>query len=99
MSIFDKISQVADSQIAMSDKLNAIAAWLIKEYELQVNFCRIFGKRWSFISGDRNLKFAPLRRQLCPKYGLFYEQNDNLDDQTFEKILLALTRILTKIDN
>jgi len=99
MSISEKISQAADSWFEMPDKLNAIAALLENEYGLRVNFCRIFGKRWSFVAGDRQLEFAPIRKQLSPQYGIFYLQNIQLAEGDMQTILQALTQFLTEIDH
>jgi len=99
MSISEQILQAADSRLEMPDKLNAIAALLDHEYGLRVNFCRIFGKRWSFVAGDRQLEFAPIRRQLSPQYGIFYLQNSQLAEADLQAILEALTQFLTEIDH
>lgn len=83
----------------MPDKLNAIAALLENEYGLRVNFCRIFGKRWSYVAGDRQLEFAPIRRQLSPQYGIFYLQNSQLAEDDMQTILQAITQFMTELDH
>jgi hypothetical protein len=99
MSISEKIYQVADSYYTIPDKLNAIAELLENEYGLRVNFCRIFGKRWSYVAGDRQLEFAPVRKQLSPRYGIFYIQSIQLTDSELANILQALTHYFTEIDH
>ncbi|HRU46408.1 MAG TPA: hypothetical protein P5078_04395 [Candidatus Marinimicrobia bacterium] len=99
MSISKEILQSAASQTNLPDKLNAIARKLEEEYGLQVNFCKIYGKRWSYVAGDRNLEFAPQRRQLTSRYGIFYKQNDQINPDKMNEIFTALTQILTEIEN
>ncbi|HPC36542.1 MAG TPA: hypothetical protein P5268_04895 [Candidatus Marinimicrobia bacterium] len=99
MSISKEISQSAESQIKLPDKLNAVAAFLEKEYDFQVNFCKIYGKRWSYVAGNRDLEFAPQRRQLTPRFGIFYKQNDEINPDKMNEIFTALTQILTEIEN
>lgn len=99
MSISEKILRTADSKTELPDKLNAIAGLLQEECGMSINFCRIFGKRWSYVAGDRQLEFVSLRRQLNPEYGIFYAQNNQIDDKTMQEILDILNQILTEPSN
>ena len=94
MSISEKILQATESRTELPDKLDAVAALLEKEYDLHVNFCRIFGQRWSYVAGDRTLAFVPVSRQLSPQYGIFYGQNNYIDDKIMEEILHTIKQIL-----
>ena len=97
--ISDKISRIAAEQIEIPDKLNAVAALLENEYGLRVNFCRIFGKRWSYVAGDRQMEFALNRIRLNQQYGIIYVQNKRLSEDDLERILQALTQFLAKNSN
>jgi len=99
MSISEKISQAAGKYFEIPDKLNAVAALLENEYGLRINFCRIFGKRWSYVAGDRQLEYAPIRRQLSPQYGIFYLESSQLTEGDRQTVLHALTQLLTEIDH
>ena len=99
MSISDKILHATENTTDLPARLNAIFRLLQKEYGLRVNFCRIFGKRWSYVAGDRTLAFVPVSRQLSPQYGIFYEQNNNIDDRLMEEILQTIKHILMETEN
>ena len=99
MSISKEILQSAASQTNLPDKPNAPPGNPPPPYGLQVNFCKIYGKRWSYVAGDRNLEFAPQRRQLTSRYGIFYKQNDQINPDKMNEIFTALTQILTEIEN
>ncbi len=98
-SICDRLRQINTANEPLTQRLSAMLELLQRETGLRGYFCQIWGKRWSYVAGDITLAFAPVRRQLSPRYGIFYEQNSNIDDKLMEEILQTIKQILMETEN
>ncbi len=92
MSISKQLAAVIDPDWDLNQKLKKIAQWLDATHNIELYFCQILGKRWSFIAGRSDL-YAPQRKVcLTDQYGMVLE-----DKQLSEKQLEQLTKAVRRI--
>lgn len=88
----DFIRQLADSESNKSfvAKLNKITSELSSLFQMNVYFCEIKGKRWSFIAGSESAVLASNRFQLTDRWGIITDHIPVDDDKW--TLILGLIR-------
>ncbi len=79
-SISKQLEQLLQEGDNDSARLQLLNSWISKHYKLKNAFCKIYGNRWSHISGDTDLLYAEERIILSPVLGLLLQSQD--DDQS-----------------
>jgi len=80
----DFICQLANSESKKSfvAKLNEISSELSSLFQMNVYFCEIKGKRWSFIAGSEKAIYTSNRFQLTNRWGIITDNVSLNDDWT-----------------
>lgn len=71
--------------------LGEIATFLENEYGIKAYFCKIAGKRWAFLNGNKNVDIPRHRIRLDNDTGLIVESLENIDDEKWKIILNTVT--------
>lgn len=74
-------------------RLERIASWIFIEFQVNVYFCEIMGKRWSYLAGRNNIIDTGEKTPLTTNLGMIAEANDVRSD-TWEALRSALVRVL-----
>lgn len=77
----------------LKDKLNDTAEFLYRKYNVKINFCEVFGNRWSFYAGDNDLITIQKRIKITDKIGMIIGEN-NLDECIWDEIIVNIKRII-----
>jgi hypothetical protein len=95
ISISDRIRGILTSGGGLKEVLDDTWTLVEREYGIRVQFCRIFGKRWSYFSGpdDGDAVVASQRIELLPGWGIISDgQFDPRED--WEKFLKEVASCL-----
>jgi hypothetical protein len=88
-SISKQLGQLLQEGDSDSSRLQLLSSWISKHYKLKNAFCKIYGNRWSHISGDTDLLYAEKRIILSPVLGLLLQSQDDehsLPDETIRAL-------------
>ncbi|RKD22401.1 hypothetical protein SAMN02745883_00756 [Caminicella sporogenes DSM 14501] len=85
-----------DKSSTLKDKLNDVADYLYKNYNIKVNFCEIFGNRRSFYAGVNDLFIVEDSIRLTDKFELIVENNNNLDEFIWNKLISDIKSLIIK---
>lgn len=91
--ICKELQKISNSNKPLKDKLNGIAKLIYENYEIKLNFCEIFGNRWSFYAGFNDLIVAEERIRISDNFGILVE-NINIDNCTWNEILFYLKKTI-----
>lgn len=67
--------------------LSDVCDHLKHKYTVDAYFCRITGKRWSFMAGSKDVEIPRHRFQLNSDKGVIVEDIDHLQEQQWREIL------------
>ncbi len=81
MSSFKEKKIELNNNFSLIDKLNIIVNHLQKNYEVEVYFCEIIGKRWSFIAGVANSYLPQRRIEITKNLGIVIDDGDLSEEQ------------------
>ncbi len=81
MSSFKEKKIELNNNFSLIDKLNIIVKHLQENYEVEVYFCEIIGRRWSFIAGDANSYLPQRRIELTKNLGIVVDDSDLSEEQ------------------
>jgi len=73
------------------DKMNQLSHILKTEYDIELNFCNLMGKRWSYFAGEKDLFRATKRIKLNNSFGII---TDSSLEPELEKELIILSKHL-----
>ncbi|QSX06310.1 hypothetical protein JYG23_02290 [Sedimentibacter sp. zth1] len=90
--IYKELIDIAKGKTS-KDKLNSIAEFVYQKYNVKINFCQIFGNRWSFYAGSIDLITVQARIKLTDKIGIFIEDN-NLDEHVWNELLSDIKKVI-----
>ncbi|SHH47475.1 hypothetical protein [Sporanaerobacter acetigenes] len=90
MCIYKELLKISKDK-SLEDELNDIADYIYKEYGTKINFCKIFGNRWSYCAGNKNLIMPKYRIVLTEDLGLLAE---NVDEENWNEILQAIKKVI-----
>ena len=95
----DFIRQLANSESKKSfvAKLNEITSELSSLFQMNVYFCEIKGKRWSFVAGSERTVLASNRFQLTDKWGIITD-NVSVDDDEWQSRLELIRAFLIGLE-
>ncbi|PIS27919.1 MAG: hypothetical protein COT43_08020 [Candidatus Marinimicrobia bacterium CG08_land_8_20_14_0_20_45_22] len=75
MILTNKISHTIQDSIELKKRLITLTEKLKNEFGVDVCFCEIFGKRWSYVAGNQTIGFPHRRIRLNDKIGLIIGEN------------------------
>lgn len=95
----DFIRQLANSESKKSfvAKLNKISSELSSLFQINVYFCEIKGKRWSFIAGSEKALYTSNRFQLTNRWGIITD-NISVNDDEWTLILELIRTFLIGLE-
>lgn len=86
MSSFKEKKIELNNNFSLIDKLNIIVEHFRENYDVEVYFCEIIGKRWSFIAGKANSYLPQRRIQMTENLGLVIDDS-NLSEPQINKLI------------
>jgi len=96
--IYNHLKDFIEDTETQNDTLEKITEWVYIEFQVNIYFCEIKGKRWSFIAGRQNVLSAPNRIKVNDHIGIIAEDND-IQDDTWNTLTSAINRILQQGEN
>jgi hypothetical protein len=75
MSSFKEKKIELNNNFSLIDKLNIIADHFQDNYQLEMYFCEIIGKRWSFIAGRSDSYLPQKKIKLYKNLGMVVDDN------------------------
>lgn len=96
----DFIRQLAnfESKKSFVAKLNEITSELSLLFQMNVYFCEIKGKRWSFVAGSEKAIYTSNRFQLTDRWGIITD-NISVDNDEWTLILELIRTFLVDPEN
>jgi hypothetical protein len=96
----DFIRQLAnfESKKSFVAKLNEITSELSLLFQMNVYFCEIKGKRWSFVVGSEKAIYTSNRFQLTDRWGIITD-NISVDNDEWTLILELIRNFLVDPEN
>ncbi len=82
-----------NNNFSLIDKLNIIVEHFQEKYDLELYFCEIIGRRWSFIAGKPNSYMPQRRIQVYKNLGMIVDDsklNDELVKDLIDVVKSAL---------
>lgn len=92
--IYNHLKDFISGTDSRKDAFEKIAQWVYIEFQVNIFFCDIMGKRWSFIAGRQNVLSAPNRIPINEQLGIIAEDN-TIKQDTWD----ALTRSIRQLAN
>jgi len=80
-SLSDRIIDISKNNKNLNSALDEFYNLLKKEYDIQISFCEIYGKRWSFLTGSEKDYNPKERLKINNSYGLIYEKGQLTREQ------------------
>lgn len=77
----------------INERLEKVAFLFEKKEGIKLNFCRIYGKRWSFIAGDPRMVIPELKIVINENYGVIVE-NNTLEQKTWDALIKCFKQIV-----
>ncbi len=94
MSSFKEKKIELNNNFSLIDKLNIMVDHFREHYDVEVCFCEIIGKRWSFIAGDANSHLPQRRIQMTENLGLIIDDS-NLSESQIDKLVDVIESALS----
>lgn len=91
--IYNHLSDFVAEARNEKEKMEQIAQWVYIEFQVNIYFCEIMGKRWSFVAGRNNILSVHHRHQVNSTIGLIAEENDIVSD-SWEILLKVIRQLL-----
>lgn len=67
--------------------LSDVCSHLKHKYTVDAYFCRITGKRWSFLAGSKDVEIPRYRFKLNSNTGIIVEEVDHMEEEEWNDIL------------
>lgn len=90
MCIYKELLEISKDK-SLKNELDDIAEFIYKNYDTKINFCEIFGSRWSYYAGVNDLIMPEHRIILTEKLGMLVE---NVNRESWNEILAAIKKIV-----
>lgn len=82
-----------NKELTLKEKLTKTANLLQQDWNMKINFCKLFKKRWSFFAGTDELIIPEKKIIINQDYGIIVE-NNTLTDQQWEEVIQLLRGVL-----
>ena len=73
-SLSERIIDICERNKNLNSALDDFYRFIKKEYDTQISFCEIYGKRWSFLTGSEKGYNTRERLKINDSYGLIYKK-------------------------
>jgi hypothetical protein len=80
-SLSKRIIDICERNKNLNSALDDFHRFIKKEYDTQISFCEIYGKRWSFLTGSEKGYNTKERLKINDSYGLIYEKGQFSGDR------------------
>lgn len=81
----------------VAERLDIVSSLFEEKERIKLNFCRIYGKRWSYIAGSEKLIVPEKKLSINNDYGLIIE-NNTLDDRTWDALIKCFRKLVETED-
>ena len=93
--IYNHLKDFVKEAHDFTEKLEAITQWIYIEYQTNVYFCEIKGKRWSYITGRSNILYAAESYTINDNIGIVAEEN-NIGTENWNTLIPIIKRIISE---
>lgn len=73
ISTFDQAEILLSQGETLQEGLNALAEFIQSKNNCHISFCQIFGKRWSFEAGDKQMASFDQKIIISNKWGILVQ--------------------------
>lgn len=87
--IYNHLKDFVSVTTTRNDMLEKIAEWVYIEFQVNIYFCEIKGKRWSFIAGRKHTVYVPVQIPINSKLGIIAEEN-SIQENTWQALIRVL---------
>lgn len=91
--IYKELAKIFAANCTRKEKLDKVAVWTQAEYGIDLCFCKLLGKRWSFYAGSEELLVPQERVEINDAWGIFAE-NINENRGIWDEIVSALQKLI-----
>jgi len=92
--LFDRIKAI-NPNLSFKAKLAALAHEIESFYRINVYFCEIKNRRWSFYAGSKDPILAPHHTQINEKWGIITDKI-SMSDSEWKSVIKFISKFISK---